>query len=97
MSEKAEVITEVKCSVGTIRLDDSVNYKLPTGGTKLMRVTGFGKQRSTGKQVFFGKQTSNGGRPWGYIDDVIRVIPRSKDSEEDWGDAINNPVPKVSW
>ena len=93
----AAPLREVTCKAGTIRIDDSVKFKLPTGAMKLMRVAAFGRQRSTGKDVFFGYKQPGGNIPWGYIEDVIRVVPRSQDSEADWGEAIHNPIPKITW
>lgn len=96
-AETSAPVKEVTCKAGTIHIDDSVRFKLPNGSLKLMRVAGFGKQNSTGKAVFFGYARPAGNVPWGYLDDVVRVVPRSKDSEADWGDAINNPIPVVKW
>lgn len=96
-AETKAPVQEVTCKAGTIHIDDSVRFKLPNGALKLMRVAGFGKQNSTNKAVFFGQPGAAGNIPWGYIDDVVRVIPRSKDSEADWGDAIHNPIPVVKW
>lgn len=96
-TETKAPIQEVTCKAGTIHIDDSVRFKLPNGSLKLMRVARFGKQNSTNKAVFFGHPGPAGNIPWGYIDDVVRVVPRSKDSEADWGDAINNPIPVVKW
>ena len=90
-------IQQATCAAGTINIDDSVRFKLPNGSLKLMRVAGFGIQKSTQKAVFFGQKQPAGNIPSGYLEDVVRVIPRSKDSEADWGDAINNPIPVVKW
>lgn len=90
-------ILQATCAAGVIHVDDSVRFKLPTGALKLMKVEGFGRQKSTGKAVFFGHPHPTGGTPWGYLEDIVRVIPRSKDNEADWGDAINNPIPDVRW
>lgn len=90
-------ILEATCAAGTIRIDDSVRFKLQTGALKLMKVAAFGRQKSTGKAVFFGESQPTGNVPWGYLEDVVRIIPRSKDNEADWGDAINNAIPSVRW
>lgn len=82
--------------VGPVGIGDSVKYQSSRGLT-FMKVAAFAKDPVSKRLILRGKpQRMSGRTPWTFAETVLQIIPKSVDSEADWGtEALAKPVPKV--